>query len=182
MEDQKENESLHDNLTLMTINQLELLTGKAYKTITRKLNGVEPKKVKGTYKYYIPKDVLPIIYDLDGCKGGKYELERAKLTEFKKQKEELLVKKLKGELVNVENVKEYFGRLVSNFRAQLLVMPARLAQDCFGAKDSLEIEETIRKAVEESLEELSITDARKFSQDISRDPQDIETASEIEPE
>jgi len=183
MEKQIENENgeenLLDNLTLMTMNQLEILTGRAYRTIEKKLIDYPPDQMRGKAKLYIPKNVLPLIFDVSES-GGKtgLERERIKFTQIKSEKEKLLLEKLKGKLIDLESVRIAWERVLSVFRAKLQIIPGRLAEILFSCESSTEIEDQLRTALYESLEELSNTNESEFTEGDPELFEDSETTGE----
>ncbi len=81
--------------------------------------------------------------------------ERALLAREQRLKTNLERRRLEGELVPVVEVEAVWSDLALNVRAKPLGVPTRLAPQLVAMGDRREIEETLRAAVYEALEELS---------------------------
>ncbi len=75
--------------------------------------------------------------------------------ELQKKKLRIQVDELEGRLISVEEVETFHANLVTSTRAKLLSLPKRLSPELTEAEDQDEMEEIIKKAVYEILEDLS---------------------------
>jgi hypothetical protein len=80
---------------------------------------------------------------------------KAKREMYRAQMAELEYKQKNGELVQADEVAAAWAEQVMIAKGRLLNLPARLAPDIVNATDMRQIEQTIRAAVVEVLEELS---------------------------
>ncbi|MGO4890303.1 hypothetical protein ACJ2A9_21350 [Anaerobacillus sp. MEB173] len=97
----------------------------------------------------------------------KYE-EEAKWTRARRQKTELELQIMKGELHRSEDVKRVMNDMLGAFRARLLSLPSKTSPQILGKTDIPAIKEILKDAVYEAMNELSDYDPHVFY-DYSKD-------------
>ncbi len=141
----------------VTCNQLTGWTGKAYRTIKGRLNdaGLEPER-SGNKLLYDSAEALEAIFTTGTPDGDNLDLqqERAKLAKKQAEKAELQIAQMKGQLVDVDEVSEAWTKYISNCRAKLLSMPAKISAEVVGA-DLAATQNIIKREVYAALTELS---------------------------
>lgn len=100
--------------------------------------------------------------------GLNYNREKTLLTKAKRKLEENKLQIMDGKLHQAEDVEEVMTAMLSNFRAQLLTIPSKLAPKMIGVKDINIASTLIRKDIYEALTELSNYDPEAFK------PKDME--------
>lgn len=118
---------------------------------------VLPQVARGKY------DIVPTIqayvrYLNERIRSGDdadLQRERALLTKAQREKAELELAALKGEMHRGEDVMAVWTENVANCRARLLAIPAKSAPSLFAARSVGEIQEQLKAAVYEALDELS---------------------------
>jgi hypothetical protein len=123
-------------------------------TFDRELNG----------KFDVAKCVEAYYHDLFHT-GLDLDRERALHEIVKREKTELLVAKMKGELHEAADVEKALTDMVITFRNKILGIPSKVAPLLVGQKNIGKIREIIDKEVREALTELSDYDAAMFSGD-----------------
>lgn len=83
-------------------------------------------------------------------------------TRARRQKAELELKIMRGEVHRSEDVESVMNNMLSSFRAQMLVIPGKVAPLVLGQKDLEIVKSTIKKYVYEALQELSDYDPNVF--------------------
>lgn len=91
-----------------------------------------------------------------------YQKERALLTKANRQKAELELKIMRGEVHRSEDVESVMNDMLSSFRAQMLVIPGKLAPQLISITDVEEIKSIIKRHIYEALQELSDYDPDMF--------------------
>ena len=145
---------------------------------------------KGEYEFiksvknYI--ESLDAVYDEveteDGVVRGvdlkKKELEeKIKLLEKRNEKEEIKLRKMRGEIYESADVENVWAKALEIFRAKLLNIAPRLAPKLKGEDDSDYIENTIEGEITDALEELSNINPEDYK---SKDLVDDEEEEEYE--
>lgn len=145
---------------------------------------------KGEYEFiksvknYI--ESLDAVYDEieteDGVVRGvdlkKKELEeKIKLLEKRNEKEEIKLRKMRGEIYESADVENVWAKALEIFRAKLLNIAPRLAPKLKGEDDSDYIENTIEGEITDALEELSNINPEEYK---SKDLVDDEEEEEYE--
>ena len=90
----------------------------------------------------------------DRLQSPNYHKERARHEKFKADLANLELKKQRGELVEVEEVKQDWITKVLACRGRLLSLPSKVAPQLPGCDTSQEIEEILRDGIVEALGEL----------------------------
>lgn len=135
---------------------LATILGISERTVTElAIKNIIVRKAKDSYK----KDESIINYleylrtNLNkNLEGRTQELNKKK---FDAELKELKLKELKKELHRTEDVKDVIGRMIQNFRAKALVLPSKVSPVLALTDERERIEEILREAVYEMLEELS---------------------------
>lgn len=99
--------------------------------------------------------------------------EEAKWTRARRQKTELELQIMRGELHRSEDVKRVMNDMLGNFRAKLLALPTKMAPQVLGLTEIPPIKEKLKTAVYEAMSELSDYDPSVFY-DISKDKMFLE--------
>lgn len=99
-----------------------------------------------------------------GSENGEYDLtgERARLAHHQANKTELEELQLRGELIPADVVEKTWSGIVSSFRAKMLSIPSKLAGPILGITDITEMEDELKEAVHEALQELSDYDPKQY--------------------
>lgn len=106
-------------------------------------------------------------------------VETAKWTRARREKTELEVKIIKGELHRSVDVERVMNDMLGAFRARLLSLPTKIAPQLIGITDIPEIKEKLKDVVYEAMNELSDYDPHVFY-DYSNDKMFIEESEEAE--
>lgn len=88
--------------------------------------------------------------------------EEALWTRARRKKAELELKIMKGEVHRSEDVESVMNDMLSSFRAQMLVLPGKIAPLVLGQTELEVIKSTIKKFIYEALQELSDYDPDIF--------------------
>lgn len=80
---------------------------------------------------------------------------RTRLADEQQRRTELDVRRMKGELIDVERVERTWTRLVANFRARILGMPSKLAGVLVGVHEPNVIRDRIEDECNQALGELT---------------------------
>lgn len=80
---------------------------------------------------------------------------RTRLADEQQKRTELDVRRLKGELIEVERVEQVWTRLASNFKARILGMPSKLAGVLVGISEPNVIRDRIEDECNQALGELT---------------------------
>lgn len=94
-----------------------------------------------------------------------YEKEHALLEKAKREKAELELKVMKGELHLAEDVQTVMNDMLANFRSRILSMPSKLAPMLVSNNDVKSIQQIIQTNCFEALEELKNYDPKDFYND-----------------
>lgn len=106
-----------------------------------------------------------------------YEDERALHERIKREKSELTLKLMKGELHKTEDVERVMNDMLTNFRSKVLSIPSKVAPRLIYKDDVNNIQDTIEIEVVEALQELSEYDPSLFYSD---EYVNVEDGEEIE--
>jgi hypothetical protein len=93
----------------------------------------------------------------DMMEGDRLDLqqERAKLARKQTERLELVIGEESGQLVRADDVREVWGRSISDCRAHFLILPSKMAPGCFNAESIAEVEALLKKQVWQALDELA---------------------------
>ena len=151
MDDWKQGISLRD---------IEWLTGVTFKTLKKRLGGLEPARRDGVSIYYNPRDALRhIMNPRDAASKLDLAQERAKLAREQTLKTSLENQKLAGGLVIIGEARQLFAERVARCRSRLLAIPSRVATLLIGLS-STEIEQNVKTVIEEAMSELSVPESQ----------------------
>jgi phage terminase Nu1 subunit (DNA packaging protein) len=81
--------------------------------------------------------------------------QRAQLAKKQREKIELQIGQMKGKLLDAEEVKQTWIKLIYNCRARLLAIPTRLAVEIINCKTPAHAQAMLRDLIYEALTELS---------------------------
>lgn len=104
--------------------------------------------------------------------------EEAMWTRARRQKTELELQIMRGDLHRSEDVRRVMNDLLGAFRARILSIPSKFSPQLVGLTEIPPIKEVLKQAVHEALEELSDYDPMVFY-DISKDKMLLEDADEV---
>ncbi len=139
---------------IMNLADLEVLTGKTFKTLKKRLENLEPVKVTPKGNFYDARQALPLLYE--SKKEGELDLstERAKLANAQTEKTIIETDKLKEKYILVEDAYRDFSTVILNARAKLLLLPKKMAFDLKGITDTQVIEDRLEEYIYNALTEL----------------------------
>nr|BFD58902.1 hypothetical protein CKG001_10090 [Bdellovibrio sp. CKG001] len=189
-----------DDLSRVTINQIEKLTGSNYRRITKILSdaGVQSVGKDGNAIYYDPKKALPAVFesmgyrtrqqsvvpdDADDSEIAKLldpQIQNARLAREKTRKLQIEIEILTSKYVLAADVERVWTNIVVAVKARLRAIPSRMAPHLIKKEDPLEIEATLEKEINEALEELSAEDAGELYSDDGDGDDEIRTAPETD--
>lgn len=102
-----------------------------------------------------------------------YDSERALHEKAKREKAELQLQIMRGEVHLGTDVEEVMTDMITKAKMKLLALPAKAADLVVGRKDINSIENTLQKLIEESLNELADYDPELFvNDDVLKDDSD----------
>lgn len=118
-------------------------------------------------KYDLPASIQKYIeynIEIDSVADGQLDKtqEEAKWVLARRQKTELEVQIMKGELHRSEDVQLVMSDMLGNFRARLLGLPSKVAPQLLGKTDILAVKQVLKDEVYEALNELSDYDPNVF--------------------
>lgn len=156
---------IKENLSEVTISQLETLTGKHFRTIRNRIGNLKPLRTEGSSIFFDPKDALPLIFAPDfessdtsentSKLSKQLEKEKVRNERAKADKMELTVERLRGNLIPADMVERVWSNMTASFRAKILALPTKVALSIVGLKSPAEGEAILRDKVEEALSELA---------------------------
>jgi phage terminase Nu1 subunit (DNA packaging protein) len=94
-----------------------------------------------------------------------YDTERAAHEKIKREKSELQLKVMRGELHRSEDVEFVMTNIIANAKARLLSIPPKAAPMLIGYSNISKIQDILQKHIEEALKELSEYDSELFIND-----------------
>ena len=152
----KKNMELTHN-TLVSMADLERLTGVTFKPIQKRLADLEPDEMKGSKKLYCSKKALPLVLRVGGSKEAlDLSTERAKLARAQTEKIQMDMAKQMEKLVDKEEFMEDFEKSFASLKESLLQLGDSVAQEIVdtGGKDKDIISNIIEDRIHCFLEEL----------------------------
>ncbi len=139
-------------------NQLVQLTGRTWRTITRRLTaaGLTPQR-EGSADTWDSVAALEAIYGIEVERASELDLtaERAALAKAQRIRIETEQAVRAGELVEVEAVAEQWSAQIHACRARLLALPHRLAPRLVNLDSQADIAAQLRREVHDALRELA---------------------------
>lgn len=140
----------------VSITELHNLSGLDRRRVRAALADLRSEKGSKGALLFESREALPLLYI---CPGPDDNLdltrERARLAHFQANKTELEAAKLKGELIEVEEVADLVGQDYANVRAKLLSLPTKLAPELVSLDGLEQLRAAIERGVHEALAELS---------------------------
>jgi phage terminase Nu1 subunit (DNA packaging protein) len=116
----------------VTYNQLSELTGMTYRTIKKRIDGLDPVGVtRNNANQWESREALQMIYGVAGAdKDNKLDAqqEKAKLDKERRITQRLKNRQLEGELIHVDQIRDQWQRIVVAIRTQFMALPNRLSQ------------------------------------------------------
>lgn len=117
---------------ISTQKEMAELLGCSSKTITDYVNDGLMVKAPGRGRYFTKQSVLNVLNKLrDASRGQRnsttsYQQERTKTEKIKREREQILLKKAKGEMLTLEEVQESWSDFARIVKTQILGFPTRL--------------------------------------------------------
>lgn len=152
-------------MSQVSYNQLEELTGRSYRVIKKRLEGMKPVgKGKAGAKLWDSREALNRIYSHDPVSNGKgvkkveiidAATERGLLAKAQRVGQEIKNAKDRGELIPLSQVKEVWIRIVTAAKIQLLALPDRIEQRLGAMKTKKDRRALIEAEVKKVLHVLS---------------------------
>ena len=127
------------NLSKLSINQLSLVTGKAYNTVKRLLGGLDPSSKDGRTLYYSTPDALAKIY------GKKTEPESDRLDRLRADQVEFDLSIKRGEYLPADDVQIVLNEAMVIISSNEDAIPGRLAQQLANMTDAAQIRKLLLK-------------------------------------
>jgi len=101
--------------------------------------------------------------------------EEALWTKARKEKTELQVQVMKGELHRSVDVERVMNEMLGNFRGKLLAFPSKIASRVAGKTDLTEIRDVLKSGINEAMNELAEYDPKNFyTDDVVEDDNDYD--------
>jgi hypothetical protein len=188
-----------ENLSKLTINQLETLTGSHYRAIKKVLSeaGIEPVEMDDNSIYYNPIEALPVIFESQGLRSRKYSpmddpdevdeaameklldpaIQNARLARARTKKVQVETEVMLRKLVPAEDVEKVWTDMIMASRAKLRSLPIRIAPSLVGIKDPIFIEQQIEKEINAALNELKEYDPEHYNDDGSEGDAEMDSSS-----
>lgn len=136
----------------------------------------------GHGQFDLPASINSFIeYRLDDTKDEGVldkSTEEAMWTRARRQKTELELQIMRGDLHRSEDVRRVMNDMLGAFRARILSIPSKFSPQLVGLTEIPPIKVVLKQAVHEALEELSDYDPMVFY-DISKDKMLLEDADEV---
>ncbi len=113
-----------------------------------------------------------------GTKSLNFQEEKARLTKYQADREQIRVEEAKKNLLNAEQVERAWSNLVAAFKSRMLAIPDRMASITGNA----ELKDDLKSMVYEALNELSKMDAKDLEPEEldESEPSDFEEQEERE--
>ena len=125
---------------------------------TWELEHVKKEGATGNRVYYDIRDVIQYRLKRDVETGKVLQSlphERTRLARLQADKEEIKVKRLRGELIPADAVIKHWEDMFLAFRAKILGIPPRAAMVAINATSIEDVEESMEKFLREALHELA---------------------------
>jgi len=144
---------------LVSYNQLSEMTGKTYRTIKRRMNGLEPVGVVGRANGFDSAAALELIYQ-HSEKTGELGLteERARLAKEQADRYEIKNAVAREKLLPADEVMAAWVRLITAAKIQMMAIPSEVAPillEILERPDAVEIVERIDTIIKRVLFDLS---------------------------
>jgi len=134
--------AVKQDLTKLSINQLSLLTGKAYNSVRKLLSGLDPISKDGRTLLYLTKDALAYIYD------ATKESDRERLDRVRADQVEFDLAIKRGDYAPIDHLRFAISDFASQSRAIFEGIPKKVKHSLptLRAKEIKIIEKEIIKA------------------------------------
>lgn len=145
----------------LSINQLNELTGIDRRTIKKRLTELPIHAQDGRATLYDAHKALPMLYAGDTAGASPANItnqlreEELKLERAKREKLEIEIGRLRGELVPIDEVARTVEKEFNFVRSQVRAMPSKLAKPLSMISDPHDVFERISQVVDECLTELT---------------------------
>lgn len=177
---------------IVSINQLMDITGQSFRTIKKRLETLSPDSEDGRSIFYDSHKAMPLLYANENSRSTENQLgkESLLLERAKREKAEIEVQKLKGEVVFIEEVAKVVEKEYTYVRAQLRSIPSKLAKPLSMLTDPHMVHERLQEAVDECLTELAADkhyeeqriNAQQSLKEVGGEPSEsVEANTEVEP-
>lgn len=144
------------DLSRMSINQLQQLTGFSYRTVSRRLKstGVKAAARDGRAVFYDPQEALPALYGSKLADGvTDLASERARLAKAQTRTAELRNAELEGELLRRRDVLETWTTKITAAKSKLRGIPKRAQRQVPGLTRAMA--KALLKLIDEVLHDLA---------------------------
>ena len=121
----------------------------------------------GHGKYDLPKSIKAYLAYMDSKRTEVVDKtkEEAYWTRARREKTELQVQVMRGELHRSEDVERVMNEMLGNFRGKLLAYPPKMASRVVGKEDLTEIRDVLKSGIHEVMTELAEYNAKDFYSD-----------------
>lgn len=189
------------DLSKLSINQLEALTGSTYRSIVKILSEAEISEVSidDNCRYYDPKKALPAIFEAQGYRTRPRvselspdgddpavenlldpAIQNARLARARTKKVEIENDILLKKLVPAADVEAFWVKMLMASKAKLRALPDKLKTKLVSLTDQTQIEEILETGINEALNELSNYDSSDFGETSHEDYGSMGSSSEID--
>ncbi|MBI2603236.1 MAG: hypothetical protein HYW48_09275 [Deltaproteobacteria bacterium] len=144
------------NDVMLTISELERLTGHTYRTLKRRLSNLDPIKGEQQKQLYRLSEILKSFLGADQFNQDKLELtqERAALAKAQAAKVRFDLELAQGKYVKIEEIEKEWDQLVLAIRGKFLALPFKLAPQLENVA-AFDAEEFLKDSIHEILQELA---------------------------
>jgi hypothetical protein len=171
----------------VTMNQLVEWTGKTFRTVKKRLDGLQPVRENGDIKYFDSKQALECLYPVTTTELAK---ENLLLERARREKAEIEVRELQGKLVPISDLAKTLDKEFAIVRAHFRALPSKLAKPLSMVTDPHEVQARLAEAVDECLSDLTADAKYKLKEeqagpdneaDLREDSNGLASDSEAEP-
>jgi hypothetical protein len=164
-----------EDLSKLTINQLETLTGMTFRSIKKYLSegNLDPAETTDNCVFYNSKDALKILFNALSERDGNWvkvdentpeaqlekildpDIQKARKDRAQANKAEFELAVLKKKFMPADEVEKGWADMVTNFRIKMLSLAPTLAPTLFAIKEIRDFEKKWDEINRETLQELS---------------------------
>jgi hypothetical protein len=150
-------------LNVMNIEQLSSMTGQTFRTVKKRLEGLEPVQRGKRGIFYDSVDALPLLYPKQ--KPAEHlSIERARLTKIQAELAKIDLDKLRNNLIHIEEVVSDLAREYDFVRGTLrCILTDSLVERIRIETDPAKVQTLLADAVNNALEELNADAKQKLS-------------------
>lgn len=149
---------------LLSLADVERITGHDFKVIKRRIGGLEPVKKEGVKHLYDAPTILELIYTDKDVEELDLTKERAKLTQEQRKKTNIERRLLEGSVMEIDDVVAMISNVAINLKAKLLAIPAKAAPELVNLDKPSEAQKVLKTYIYETLTEVS---SEQFSNDLA---------------